>query len=110
MPRRFPGGLLTPATIGAFNELRFRMAPREHLSVLAQDTRYALRMMRRNPGYTAAAVLILGLGIGMNTSIFSAVDTVALGNMVQVVSWYDNEWGYSCRLADLCNLVAQKGV
>src|SRR5215467_8665864 len=37
-----------------------RMAPREHLSVLAQDARYALRMMRRNLGYTTAAVLILG--------------------------------------------------
>ena len=48
-----------------------RMAPREHLSVLAHDTRFALRMMRKNRGYTLAAVLILGLGIGANTSIFS---------------------------------------
>src|SRR4051812_47995033 len=42
----------------------FRMAPREHLSVLGQDIRYAARMMRRNLGYTVAAVTILGLGIG----------------------------------------------
>ena len=48
-----------------------RMAPREHVSVLAHDTRFALRMMRKNRGYTLAAVLILGLGIGANTSIFS---------------------------------------
>jgi len=46
--------------------------------VLAQDTRYALRMMRRNAAYTTAAVLILGLGIGVNTSIFSAVYNVLL--------------------------------
>ncbi len=28
------------------------------------------------------------------------------GNMLKVVSWYDNEWGYSCRTADLVNIVA----
>jgi len=55
-----------------------RMAPREHLSVLSQDTRYALRMMRHNLGYTLAAVVILGLGIGVNTSIFSVVNSVLL--------------------------------
>ncbi|MCS7260714.1 MAG: type I glyceraldehyde-3-phosphate dehydrogenase, partial [Anaerolineae bacterium] len=30
------------------------------------------------------------------------------GNMVKVVAWYDNEWGYSCRTADLAKLVASK--
>src|SRR6185369_16207030 len=56
----------------------FRMAPREHLNVFAQDARFAFRMMRKNAGYTAAAVLILGLGIGVNTSIFSVVHSVLL--------------------------------
>ncbi|MDL2266962.1 type I glyceraldehyde-3-phosphate dehydrogenase [Desulfovibrio sp. OttesenSCG-928-G15] len=35
--------------------------------------------------------------------------TVAAGNIAKVVSWYDNEWGYSCRVVDLVNLMAQKG-
>jgi glyceraldehyde 3-phosphate dehydrogenase len=33
---------------------------------------------------------------------------VVLGKMVKVVSWYDNEWGYSVRLADLTNFVAER--
>jgi glyceraldehyde 3-phosphate dehydrogenase len=33
---------------------------------------------------------------------------MATGNMVKVFGWYDNEWGYSCRLADLAALVAAR--
>ncbi len=33
---------------------------------------------------------------------------VLLGNMAKVVAWYDNEWGYSCRVADLANFMAEK--
>jgi hypothetical protein len=36
------------------------------------------------------------------------MDTIVLGNMVKIVSWYDNEWGYACRLADITQFVASK--
>ncbi len=54
------------------------IAPREHLSILRQDTGYALRLMRKDPAYTLAAVGILGLGIGVNTAVFSVVNSVLL--------------------------------
>jgi len=45
------------------------------------------------------------------SSIVDAANTMVIdGNMVKVLSWYDNEWGYSCRTADLCSLMAKKGL
>lgn len=44
------------------------------------------------------------------SSTIDALSTMVLeGNMVKVVSWYDNEWGYSNRVVDLCHYVAQRG-
>jgi glyceraldehyde 3-phosphate dehydrogenase len=45
------------------------------------------------------------------SAIFDALSTMVMqDNMIKVLAWYDNEWGYSCRLADLASYVADKGL
>jgi glyceraldehyde 3-phosphate dehydrogenase len=60
--------------------------------------------------YTDEPLVSVDFRGNSNSAIVDGLSTMVLGgNMVKVMAWYDNEWGYSCRVADLANFMAQKG-
>jgi glyceraldehyde 3-phosphate dehydrogenase len=67
--------------------------------------------MRGILGYTEDPVVSSDMLHNPNSSIVDAQMTKVLdGNLVKVVSWYDNEWGYSCRVVDLIAFLVKKGL
>src|SRR5215831_4130305 len=82
---------------------RIKESQREHrglplVDTIMQDARYGLRMLGKHPGSTLVAVVTLGIGIGLNTSVFTIYDSVALrllpvkdpGSVVRLKAWYDD--------------------
>ncbi|HTQ11179.1 MAG TPA: type I glyceraldehyde-3-phosphate dehydrogenase [Fimbriimonadaceae bacterium] len=118
-------GLVIPELKGKFTGMAFRV-PTPTVSVVdftavlsregsvedinAAMCEYANGPMKGILEYTEEKLVSTDLRGAEASSIFSAIDTVAIGDLVKVVAWYDNEWGYSCRIADLVKFVVDKGL
>ncbi|MEO6197709.1 MAG: type I glyceraldehyde-3-phosphate dehydrogenase [Dehalococcoidia bacterium] len=71
----------------------------------------AAESMRGILGYTDLPLVSTDFRGDPRSSIVDSLSTLVLdGDLVKVVSWYDNEWGYSCRVADLCMLIDSRGI
>jgi glyceraldehyde 3-phosphate dehydrogenase len=118
-------GLVIPELKGKFTGMAFRVPTRtvsvvDFTALLSRDAsieeinaamrEYAEGPMKGILQYSEEELVSSDLIGNEHSSIFSAVDTVGIGNFVKVVSWYDNEWGYSCRIADMCRFLAEKGL
>ncbi|MFN8387490.1 MAG: type I glyceraldehyde-3-phosphate dehydrogenase [Anaerolineales bacterium] len=115
-------GLVIPELKGKFTGMAFRV-PTPTVSVVdftavlnkeasADDIRAAMVEYARGPmegvlDVTDEPLVSTDLRGTEFSSVFSAMDTIVLGNMVKVVAWYDNEWGYACRTADLAAMMAK---
>jgi len=61
-------------------------------------------------GYSDEPLVSMDYKQDDRSAILDSLSTIVVGgNMVKVVAWYDNEWGFSCRLADLTNMIAEQG-
>ncbi len=61
--------------------------------------------------YTEDPIVSSDVRSNSHSCVFDALSTIVMEeNMVKVMGWYDNEWGYSCRTADLCSFMSDKGI
>lgn len=116
-------GLVIPELKGKFGGMAFRV-PTSTVSVVdftavlnkeasKEEINAAMKAAAEGPmkgilAYTEEPLVSSDLKGDPHSSIFSALDTLVVGNLVKVVSWYDNEWGYSCRVADLAQYIGKK--
>ncbi len=119
-------GLVIPELQGRFTGMSFRV-PTPTVSVVdftadlgrevsvaevnAAFKETAEGAMKGIMAYTEEPLVSMDLKGDPHSSIVSAIDTLVVGgNMVKVIAWYDNEWGYSCRVGDLAAFMATKGL
>jgi glyceraldehyde 3-phosphate dehydrogenase len=82
--------------------------------VTAESANAALRAAAEGPmqgllGYTEEPLVSMDLKGDERSSIIDAMSTMVTGeNLLKVIAWYDNEWGYSCRVADLAKYMADR--
>ena len=116
-------GLVIPELKGRFGGMAFRV-PTATVSIVdftailnkeasKDDIRAAMLEYANGPmkgilGVTDEPLVSSDLRGTTLSSVFSSLDTLVIGNMVKVLAWYDNEWGYACRVADLTAMVASK--
>ncbi|WP_027881322.1 type I glyceraldehyde-3-phosphate dehydrogenase [Meiothermus rufus] len=116
-------GLVIPELKGKFGGMAFRV-PTSTVSVVdftavlskeasKEEINAAMKAAAEGPmkgilAYTEEPLVSSDLKGDPHSSIFSALDTLVVGNLAKVVSWYDNEWGYSCRVADLTQYIGAR--
>ncbi len=118
--------LVIPELKGKFHGLAIRV-PTSTVSLIdfvaevgrevsAEEVNGALKAAAEGPlkgilAYTDEPLVSIDFKGNPHSSIVDAQSTMVIGgNMVKVLSWYDNEWGYSCRVSDLAAFMAKKGL
>ena len=107
---KFDGyALRVPVPTGSATDLTFTAAK----PVTVESVNAAVKAAAEGPlkgilAYTEDPIVSKDIETDPHSSIFDAGLTKVIGDQVKVVSWYDNEWGYSNRLVDLVELVGEK--
>jgi glyceraldehyde 3-phosphate dehydrogenase len=99
-----PDGSITDLTV-----ILDKSASKDDINATFQEAAGTSRYQRILE-YTEAPLVSQDIVGNPHSVIFSARDTLTNGNLVKVLGWYDNEWGFSNRLVEFCRFLASKGL
>ena len=106
---KFDGyALRVPTPTGSAVDLTFEAEKEVSVEAVNAAVKAAAAEIPTVLGYTEDPIVSSDIVTDPRSSIYDAGLTKVIGNQVKVVSWYDNEWGYSNRLVDLTQLVGSK--
>ncbi len=101
---RISGGSIRVPTLNvAMVDLTLRLRSLPDLATLTEIIAEAARRQPRLIGYNDQPLVSVDFNGRPQSCVFDATQTRILGDMVRIVAWYDNEWGYAHRLLDLVN-------
>jgi len=107
---KFDGfALRVPVPTGSVTDLTFQSTKQ----TTVEEINAAVKAAANGPlkgilEYTEDPIVSADIVGDSASSIFDAKSTKVIGNLVKVLAWYDNEWGYSCRLVDMTAIMASK--
>jgi len=94
-------------SISVFEAVLKRNATAEEVNAFLKEA--SETYMKGYLGYTEEPLVSSDFKGTTYSGVVDALSTMVVdGNLLNVVSWYDNEWGYSCRVADLTHIIAEK--
>ena len=99
-----------PVTSGSLTDLVVKLKKKVSVEQINEAFKKAASKMKGILEYSDEPLVSSDIVGNPHSCIFDSASTMVLGedDLVKVVGWYDNEWGYSCRVADLIELLAKK--
>lgn len=104
--------LRVPVTVGSVTDLTVNLDKKATVAEVNQAMQQAATgPLRGILEYTEEEIVSSDVIGNPHSAIYDAKMTrLVQDNCLKILSWYDNEWGYSCRIADLCHFLVQKGL
>jgi len=96
--------------VKALDAFPVRVTKRTQTAASDSKKKQTLEELKGILAYTDEPIVSSDLNHSPSSAIVDGLSTMTSGNLAKVLAWYDNEWGFSCRMVEVIELITEKGV